>query len=637
MFGSTAQVFRATSNGAWIIAQVINRALPEGRLPSPKWAPGRLPKRGERMPMGTGVPRRTLSLCPDCNREAVNAVVRGVSEVAEFRGHPGIIDAEILEEGGRILIRKACERHGPFEDVLSNHPDFFQRMEELSFGGDFNCVGDREVHNHGPNSIRAGRGSYLIVDLTNRCNMMCSPCYMDANGVGYVHEIGMEDVKAIFGRAASFKPRREINILFSGGEATLSPVFFDAVRHAKSMGFHRLHVATNGIRFAESRDFALEARAAGLHGVYLQFDGVSEEKNRHRGLGNFMAVKLRALENIAAAGMRATLQVTVVNGLNNDGIGEIVGFAVQNIDKIHGVILQPVMFSGRDESISTEERYARRYPLSQIAYDLRNQTSIDWQPMRDWFPASAYAIFAHLSDVLDPGSEQGSLFPDTHPDHAIFSPLLVDTENKEVTPIPTFFNLEQFMRDVVEITDSGRRPRVTKALLLLSLLRNFNQSKAPSGFDPSQFRAVLEDCFYRFASGGDDWSRKAYVQDGRWRVMFVNATWFQDIYTYELSTISNSSTPVATQEGEIGFSAYNAAGWRKVLESVHRTATMTEWYRNHGRHEIYTRGKKVELPELPHGRLGPLVQVEADTLAAPTGRPAPCEYRDERKKEQVPY
>src|SRR5262249_9105700 len=322
---------------------------------------------------------------------------------------------------------------------------------------------------------------------------------------------------------------------------------------------------------------------------------------------------------------------------NNDGIGDIVGFAIRNIDKIHGVILQPVMFSGRDESISTEERYERRYPLSQIAYDLRNQTSIDWQPTRDWFPASAYAIFAQLRDVLDPGSERGSLFPDTHPDHAIFSPLLVDTEKKEAIPIPSFFNLEQFMCDVVRITDSGRRPRTMKALLLLSLLRNFNQKKAPSGFGPSQFRGVLEDCFYRFASSDNDWSQKTYAQDGRWRVMFVNATWFQDIYTYELSSISNSGTPVATQEGEIGFSAYNAAGWRKVLESIHRTATLTEWYRNHDRHEIYARGKKVQLPAPPQGGLGPLVQVEADALAVTTERSAPSEYRVERKKEQVPY
>ena len=34
-----------------------------------------------------------------------------------------------------------------------------------------------------------------------------------------------------------------------------------------------------------------------------------------------MDVKRSALENIAAAGMKTTLQVTVVNGLNNDGVG----------------------------------------------------------------------------------------------------------------------------------------------------------------------------------------------------------------------------------------------------------------------------------------------------------------------------
>ena len=118
-------------------------------------------------------------------------------------------------------MRKACEKHGPFEDVLSNHPAFFKRMESLAFGKDFNCAGDEMVHNHGANSIRTGRGTYLIVDLTNRCNMFCSPCYMDANAAGYVHELDMQDVTAVFERAKSFKPQREINVLFSGGEATL--------------------------------------------------------------------------------------------------------------------------------------------------------------------------------------------------------------------------------------------------------------------------------------------------------------------------------------------------------------------------------------------------------------------------------
>jgi len=419
--------------------------------------------------MATGVPRRTLSLCPECNREAVDSVIRGESSVTDFGDRPGIIEAEIIEEAGRILMRKACDKHGPFEDVLSNHPPFFKRMERLAFGKDFDCAGDEIVHNHGANRIKTGRGSYLIVDLTNRCNMFCSPCYMDANAASYVHELDKNDVAALFERAKSFKPQREINVLFSGGEATLSPIFLDAVQHAKSAGFSRLHVATNGIRFAQERHFAVLAKAAGLHGVYLQFDGVTEEKNSHRGMGNYMEVKRRALENIAAAGMKTTLQVTVVNGLNNDGLGDIVRFVAEHIEEIHGIIVQPVMFCGRDEDISADERYARRSPVSQIAYDLQAQTSFGWEPMRDWFPTSAYAVFANLCDVLHPEAALGSLFCDIHPNQGIFSPILINSHTREIVPVTSFFDVEQFLSDVMNITDLGRGRAITKAMVALSI------------------------------------------------------------------------------------------------------------------------------------------------------------------------
>ena len=618
MSTSTANIICAAANAIWKVLRPVNSVLPEGEFPSPTWAPGPLLKRGQRRPMDLGVPRKTLSLCPDCNVEAVEAVLRGETDIKDFRDDPGIVEAEIVEEGGRILMRKACERHGPFEDTLSNHPDFFRKMERLAFGRDFECVDDCNVHDHGSNSIRSGRGTYLIVDLTNRCNMMCSPCFMDANAASYVHELGIEDIKVIFNNALSFKPHREINILFSGGEPTLSPIFLEAIRHAKSMGFHRLHVATNGVCFAESRDFAFQAKEAGLHAVYLQCDGVSEEKNKHRGLGNYMEVKRKALDNIAAAGMRTTLQVTVVNGLNNDGLGDIVRFAIQNIDQIHGVVFQPVMFAGRDECVSADERYARRYPLTQLAFDLHEQTSIGWQPMRDWFPVSAYGIFAHLCDVLNPQAELGSLFPETHPNRGIFSPLLVDTHQKNAVPIPVFFNLEQFMRDIVEITDSGRGPGATKALVSLSILRNFDQQKAPSGFGLADLRRLLEDCFYRLAGSGDHWSEKAYSYDGRWRVTIFNGMWFQDAFNYDFSGICNSTTPVATTQGEISFCAYYGGGWRKVVEHQSRTATVAEWHRSHGRHEIYAKGKKVDLGQPAHNAGPQLVQIEAEPLSVPT-------------------
>jgi len=418
---------------------------------------------------------------------------------------------------------------------------------------------------------------------------------MDANAASFVHELDMEQVRPLLERAVSFKPQREINVLFSGGEATLSAIFLDAVRHTKSVGFHRIHVATNGIRFAQERDFALKAKAAGLHAVYLQFDGVTDEKNSHRGIGNYMEVKRRALDNIAVAGMKTTLQVSVVNGLNHDGVGEIIRFVAEHIEKIHGLIFQPVMFCGRDEDVSDDERYAKRYPVSQIAYDLEAQTSFGWLPMRDWCPVSAYASFAHLCHILHPDAEQGSLFNDIHPNHGIFSPVLINANSKEIVPVAKFFAVDQFLCDIVEIADSGRHPAILKSMVGLSLLRNFDRTKAPRDFRASQLRELLVDCFYRVAGSGPDWSKHAYAYRGSWKLVMVSAMIFQDAYNYDLSTISDSTTPVATQEGEISFSAYNGGRWRKILEYQHRTATLSEWNRVHGRHRIYAKGRHVDL------------------------------------------
>ena len=70
---------------------------------------------------------------------------------------------------------------------------------------------------------------------------------------------------------------------------------------------------------------------------------------------------------------------------------------------------------------------------------------------------------------------------------------------------------------------------------------------------------------------------------------------FQDRSIFDLSTMADSTTPVATQEGEINFSVHNGAGWRKVVEHEHQTATLPDWYRKHSRHRIYANGKQVEL------------------------------------------
>src|SRR5881398_4046504 len=59
--------------------------------------------------------------------------------------------------------------------------------------------------------------------------------------------------------------------------------------------------------------------------------------------------------------------------------------------------------------------------------------------------------------------------------------------------------------------------------------------------------------------------------------------------------------PYATQQGEISLRTYNTGvGWRKIIENMHKNATVAEWYRSHGKHEIYAKGKSVSLDTYEH-------------------------------------
>ncbi len=590
------------SNLAWRAFQAVNRSFPQGELPQPKWAPGKILKSHERSAPPLGVPRVTDSLCPRCVPEVRNAIITGEADFSLLvNGNPGEIKAQILEEDGRVLMRKVCPKHGPFEDVLSTDPGFTRRIESLFFGRDFRSAEDESVHRHGSSTIKYGRGAVLTVDLTNRCNMMCNPCFMDANQVGYVHEPDFEDIKAILDRAVSFKPRRQIIILLSGGEPTLSPHFLDAIAYAKKIGFYRVIAATNGVRFAQSEEFTRKAREAGLHGAYLQFDGTTNEKNQHRGVGNLFDVKLQAIENMAKVGMKTTLVTTIVNTLNNDMVGPIVDFAVRNIDKIQTIAFQPVSFTGRDEEIDDQTRYAQRYTLSQMVKDLKIQMNGDWEPMRDWFPLSSYSAFTSVMDILQgPEAPWGWSACNCHPNCGIFSLLVVNRRTHAWSPLFKFFDYENFIRDVAVISDSARGKALTAAQLALSILRKYRADKAPQGFPISQILNLFKPASDRSDSDRNDRMQTRTERDN-WRVLCVEGMWFQDLWTYDFRRTEMCVIPYGTQEGEISFCAYNTGvGWRQIIESMHQTATLAEWHKTRGRHEIFAKGKLVQLPTVQH-------------------------------------
>jgi 7,8-dihydro-6-hydroxymethylpterin dimethyltransferase len=580
----------------WKAFQAVNKAIPEGQSIQPAWAAEPLLKSYERTAPPLGFPRETDSLCPACVKAVRNGVISGdIPLEILMDAHPGEVKAQIVEENGQVLMRKTCPTHGEFEDVLATDAKFLERIESLFFGRDFKAAEDSHVHHHGTSDIKFGRGAVLTVDLTNRCNMMCNPCFMDANQVGYVHEPTFEDTKAILDRAVSFKPRRQIIILFSGGEPTLSPYFLDAVAYAKKIGFYRILAATNGIRYAEDIEFCKAAKAAGQHGVYLQFDGTNEEDNQHRGVGNLFDVKLKAIENLASVGIKVTLVTTIVNSWNNNGIGSIVKFAAENIEKVQTIAFQPVSFTGRDEDISDENRIKQRYTLAGMTHDLKDQLGGVLEPLRDWFPLSSYSAFTSVMDML-----QGADAPwgwsscNCHPNCGIFTLIVVNKKTNEMRSLFEFFNYEQFMEDVATITDTARGKKLTMAQLAMAIMRNYDAAKAPEGFPISQIVNLFKPSSTTSNSDRNDRMKVEKKEEDMWRVLCVEGMWFQDLFTYDFRRTEMCVIPYGTQEGEISFCAYNTGvGWRQIIEEMHKTASLSEWYKENGRHAVYAKGKEV--------------------------------------------
>jgi uncharacterized radical SAM superfamily Fe-S cluster-containing enzyme len=598
------------AKGAWLVYDQLNSIKPNASF-TPKWSDKPLQKSYEKQKPPLGWPRTTDSLCPRCVPEIRQQILDGkLPHEVLLNEKVGEIKAQIIERDGKILMVKDCPKHGHFEDVMAVDTEFFRHLEEVFPGRDIRAHNDEKLHNHGTSTIKHGRGSVLTIDLTNRCNMMCDPCFMDANQVGFVHELQWDEIKTMLDNAISIKPRRQMSVQFSGGEPTLSPYFLDAVAYSRKVGYNSVQAASNGIEFAKSEEFCRQAAEAGLRYVYLQFDGIGNAANSHRKVGNLFDVKLKAIHNLHNAGVEIVPVTTIVNGINNEQVGRIIQFALDNPKTISFLSFQPVSFTGRDEEVTDERRTAQRYTLSHLAHDVKDQIGIG-EPARDWFPISFMSTFSDWADLVHgPNAEWGQLSCGCHPNCGIGMAVMVDKETKEAVPVTAFLKGEQLAKDIARVNDAARGRFLSVVGMALSLMRNYDPFKSPTHFK-------LKDLLVKFdkSFGASKNADKKYgsttgertIEDierrrkDRWNFLFIAGMWFQDLFNYDFRRTEQCIIPYATQEGEISFCAYNTGvGWRNIIEKMHMTATLTKWYDEHGRHEIFAGGKNVGLEDTTH-------------------------------------
>jgi hypothetical protein len=157
------------------------------------------------------------------------------------------------------------------------------------------------------------------------------------------------------------------------------------------------------------------------------------------------------------------------------------------------------------------------------------------------------------------------------------------------------------------ITDTARGKWFSNIMMGLALLKNYNPYGAPKSLTLAGIFAKFDKSFG--LSGKDygkvDGTRTAEDIEKRrndpWNFLFIAGMWFQDLFNYDFRRTEMCIIPYGTQEGEISFCAYNTGiGWRNIIEHMHQNATVAQWYKEHGRHEVFARGKEVDMGDKTH-------------------------------------
>jgi hypothetical protein len=170
----------------------------------------------------------------------------------------------------------------------------------------------------------------------------------------------------------------------------------------------------------------------------------------------------------------------------------------------------------------------------------------------------------------------------------------------------------------------------------MAIMRNFDAGRAPEGFPISQIINLFKPSSTNSGSDRNDRMKAKVANDtsDNWRVLCVEGMWFQDLFNYDFRRTEMCVIPYGTQEGEISFCAYNTGvGWRQIIENMHKTANLAEWYEQNERHAVYAAGHNVPGISKKHSLSLPIVSAIIDD-DAPANSVTPY-LIEEREEEAV--
>ncbi len=482
-------------------------------------------------PIKTGLPQTTKSLCPECSK---------------------IIDALKYEEDGKVYMKKKCDKHGEFRDILFSDARLYYKLEQWQFG-DNRGISNPAIKKAtkcpqqcGLCNLHTSHTGFANIDLTNRCNLTCPICFANANTSGYLYEPTLEQVRKMLQTLRDIKPVNCRVIQFSGGEPTIYPHFFEALSMARDMGFSHIQIATNGILFNDI-DFAYRAKEAGLHTLYLQLDGVGDEVHKKTRGEKIWECKLKTIEICRKVGLKIVFVPTIVKGFNDHQVGDIVKLAIDNIDVLSGISFQPVAFTGR---ISRKELEERRFTISDLTRCVAEQTG--WtDEINDWFPLNFVAPITRLVGAIrgEPTTELTC-----HP-HCSAGTYLFVGPDKKPEPVTRFIDIGEMMKEIDMMSrkvNKNSSKLYTHIKAWASLRKFYHQDRTPTDLTFEKFILAIQGMIDKKIGRGE-----AGIQT--YKALLVAGMHFMDSYNYDIERVKRCVIHYAAPNGLIyPFCTYNS-------------------------------------------------------------------------------
>lgn len=455
--------------------------------------------------------KSTRSICPDCLKP---------------------LDATIFEDNGKVFIKKFCPDHGAFQELYWSDYEQYQRAEKFRYDGD-GVENPRTQKNKGcPLDCgicpeHKSHTALAIIDVTNRCNLTCPVCFANAAAAGYVYEPTQKQVVGMLENLRATKPVPATALQFSGGEPTIRNDLFDLIKTAKELGFRHVEVNTNGVRVCKDVEYAKGLKAAGVSTIYLQFDGLTPDVYKFiRGL-DLLEMKMQAVENLRQAGFDSVvLVVTLVKGVNDSQLGDIIDFAAKNFDVIRCVNVQPVSLCGR---LPPQEREKMRITIPDFMRLVEEQTKGAIK-VTDFYPVP---VVVPVSKAVGALKDKRYVEFTAHPHCGMATFVLV--EKGKIVPVTHYGNIEKFRSALQKVYEDATKGSKSKAKIrLVGAARHMK-----FGFLRKYVLGVLMSGDYKSLG---DFARN---------FLMVSSMHFMDPYNFDLERVQRCVIHYAVPDGRI--------------------------------------------------------------------------------------